>query len=70
MIIVSHVISDITPDPNQMEEPDPSKCNALESSLWELKVSNHGTVVMFYTFLHSIKFGAICALILYAKMSM
>lgn len=29
----------LTSDPFDMEEPDPAKCRALESCLWELKVS-------------------------------
>ena len=29
---------DITQDPYLMDERDPAKCHALESSLWELQV--------------------------------
>ena len=35
--VLSFCDSDQTSDPYNMEEPDPAKSNALESSLWEIK---------------------------------
>jgi len=32
------VFSDLDDDPYDFNEPDPVKCRAMESSLWELKV--------------------------------
>ena len=36
---MTRLLADLTNDPFSMDEPDPVKCKALESSLWELKVS-------------------------------
>ena len=33
-----YCIVDLTCDPYKMDERDPVKCDALKSSLWELKV--------------------------------
>ncbi|KAI0208871.1 hypothetical protein LSAT2_006487 [Lamellibrachia satsuma] len=32
---------ELTEDPFIMDEPDPAKCNALDSSLWELQTLQH-----------------------------
>ena len=46
---MTRLLTDLTDDPFSMDEPDPAKCKALESSLWELKVS-------FFLLLFCVKF--------------